>query len=218
MRSMMASKGTSISSTTSSFTPASFMASAWAIVRGKPSKRKPFVQSGCSRRSLTRPMMMSSPTRPPESITCLAARPMAVPAFTAARSMSPVEICGIPKRWQMKVACVPLPAPGAPRSISLIAVLGCLVVMRRHRACLPLADPLESRIARDPWLLAYPEAHRARTRARSCGVSTPGPGGSSLTCTAMRKPCHSTRSCSSDSTCSSGDGGSAGKPRRKPAR
>src|SRR5438105_4050354 len=51
----------------------------------------------------------------------VAARPNGVPALTAARSMSPVEICGMPYFWQMKLACVPLPAPGAPNRISLIA-------------------------------------------------------------------------------------------------
>lgn len=39
--------------------------------------------------------MMSSDTSPPASITFLASVPSGVPAFTAARSMSPVEICGI---------------------------------------------------------------------------------------------------------------------------
>jgi hypothetical protein len=112
--------GTSISSTTSSLTPAAFIASACGMVRGKPSNRKPLAQSGCAMRSLTRPMMMSSLTRPPLSITFLAARPSGVPALTAARSMSPVEICGMPYFWQMKPACVPLPAPGAPNRISLI--------------------------------------------------------------------------------------------------
>jgi hypothetical protein len=34
--------------------------------------------------------------------------------------MSPVEICGILYFWQMKVACVPLPAPGAPNKMSLM--------------------------------------------------------------------------------------------------
>jgi hypothetical protein len=34
--------------------------------------------------------------------------------------MSPVEIWGIPYFWQMKAACVPLPAPGAPNNISLM--------------------------------------------------------------------------------------------------
>ena len=43
-----------------------------------------------------------------------------------------------------------------------------------------------------------------RVERRSSGVSTPGPGRSALTCTAMRSPCHSTRNCSSDSICSSG--------------
>jgi hypothetical protein len=37
---------------------------------------------------------------------------------TAARSMSPVEIWGIPYFWVMNAACVPFPAPGGPRSIS----------------------------------------------------------------------------------------------------
>jgi hypothetical protein len=40
--------------------------------------------------------MISSLTREPESITFFASRPRGVPALTAARSMSPVEICGMP--------------------------------------------------------------------------------------------------------------------------
>jgi len=73
-------------------------------------------------------MMMSSLTRPPESITFLAATPSGVPAFTAARSMSPVEICGMPNFLQMKAAWVPLPAPGAPNRISLIGFLVFVIV------------------------------------------------------------------------------------------
>src|SRR5712691_2387893 len=57
-------------------------------------------------------------------MTFFAAMPSGVPAFTAARNMSPVEICGMRKRSLMKPACVPLPAPGGPRRISLIIVLG----------------------------------------------------------------------------------------------
>src|SRR6218665_2336388 len=72
------------------------------MVRGKPSNKKPWAQSGCAMRSLTRWMMMSSLTKDPESITALACRPSGVPALTAARSMSPVEVCGMPYRWQMK--------------------------------------------------------------------------------------------------------------------
>jgi hypothetical protein len=130
MRSMMAASGTSISSTTSSLTPALFIASACGMVRGKPSKRKPLAQSACTMRSFTRPMMMSSLTSAPASITFFAATPSGVPALTAARSMSPVEICGMPYFWQICVACVPLPAPGAPRRMSLMelfafAVAGC---------------------------------------------------------------------------------------------
>jgi len=34
--------------------------------------------------------------------------------------MSPVEIWGMLYFWQMKAACVPLPAPGAPSKISLM--------------------------------------------------------------------------------------------------
>ena len=40
--------------------------------------------------------MMSSLTSAPESITFFAARPSGVPALTAARSMSPVDTCGMP--------------------------------------------------------------------------------------------------------------------------
>jgi hypothetical protein len=55
-------------------------------------------------------------------MTFLAANPIGEPALTAARSMSPVEICGIANLSQMKVACVPLPAPGAPSNMSLMDV------------------------------------------------------------------------------------------------
>ena len=67
--------------------------------------------------------MMSSETRPPESMTFLAAMPSGVPALTAARSMSPVEICGMPNFSLMKVAWVPLPAPGGPRRIKRMDVV-----------------------------------------------------------------------------------------------
>ena len=59
---------------------------------------------------------------------------------------------------------------------------------------------------------------KARTRIRSSGVSTPGPGAVGVTYTAMRWPCHSARSCSSASMTSVGACGSSGKRRRKPAR
>jgi hypothetical protein len=42
-----------------------------------------------------------------------------VPALSAARSMSPVEIFGTPKRSVSTAACVPLPLAGAPSKTSL---------------------------------------------------------------------------------------------------
>ena len=205
------------------------MASAWGMVRGNPSNRKPLAQSAWAMRSLTRLMIRSSLTSWPASITALACWPRGVPALTAARSMSPVEIWGMPYFWQMKAACVPLPAPGAPNKISFMEVLE-----ESRNSCLPdrptgADSPCviflsRARIARTGLTLAYtqraklspvqspktafccptkphvqlccewrcrasPLAHlywrmrdriqadnRARTRSRSSGVSTPGPG------------------------------------------
>src|SRR5215210_3043731 len=81
---------------------------------------KPFLASGSSIRSATMPITISSETSPPLSITALARCPIGVPAATAARSMSPVESCGIPNRSTMRTAWVPFPAPGGPRRINLI--------------------------------------------------------------------------------------------------
>jgi hypothetical protein len=57
-----------------------------------------------------------------------------------------------------------------------------------------------------------------RTRSRSSGVSTPGPGALAAMCTAMRWPCQRARSCSSDSATSMGAWGSLGNWRKKPTR
>ena len=115
---MITSSGTSISSTWSIFTPASFIASACGIVRGKPSNRKPLRQSSRAMRSLTSAMMISSDTSCPLAMISFAWRPSSEPSFTAARSMSPVEICGMPKCSMMNWAWVPLPAPGAPKRMT----------------------------------------------------------------------------------------------------
>ena len=56
-------------------------------------------------------------------------RPSSVPALIAARSMSPVEICGMPYFLVMKLACVPLPAPGGPNSMNRIARLLVISVL-----------------------------------------------------------------------------------------
>ena len=96
-------------------------ASACATVRGKPSRMKPRRASSSSMRSDTMPTTISSETRSPASITALARMPIGVPAVTAARSMSPVDNCGMPNRWRSRSDCVPLPAPGGPRNTILIA-------------------------------------------------------------------------------------------------
>jgi hypothetical protein len=58
----ISSSSTAISTTASMSTPAATMASAWGMVRGKPSNRKPLAQSGWAMRSLTRLMIRSSET------------------------------------------------------------------------------------------------------------------------------------------------------------
>ena len=95
-------------------------ASAWFSVRGYPSRMKPSAQSAWSIRSETIALTMSSETRLPESITALAFSPTSDWAVTAARSMSPVESCGILCVSIRRCAWVPFPAPGGPNNISLI--------------------------------------------------------------------------------------------------
>jgi hypothetical protein len=65
--------------------------------------------------------MISSLTSRPDSISALLARPSSVPACTASRRMSPVEILGTPRTRANRSACVPLPAPGAPNTTSRTA-------------------------------------------------------------------------------------------------
>src|SRR5450631_1794483 len=72
--------------------------------------------------------MMSSDTSAPESMTFFAAIPSGVPALTAERSISPVEICGMPYASLTKAAWVPLPAPGGPSNMSRI---GCKSRVKR---------------------------------------------------------------------------------------
>ena len=65
-------------------------------------------------------LKMSSDTRPPSSMIFFAATPRSLPALTCARSMSPVEIWGMPYFSLMTLAWVPLPAPGPPNRIKRI--------------------------------------------------------------------------------------------------
>ncbi len=64
---------------------------------------------------------VQSPPRPeparPAIMYDAASTPSGVPAAFASRSMSPVEICGMPHFSQRTLACVPLPAAGGPRRI-----------------------------------------------------------------------------------------------------
>ena len=64
----------------------------YGVVRGKPSKMKPALQSSLDKRSRTMPMVTLSGTNCPASIYFLASNPNGVDSFTAARNMSPVEI------------------------------------------------------------------------------------------------------------------------------
>ena len=90
----------------------------------------------------------------------------------------------MPYFWQMKAACVPLPAPGAPNKISLMVSSDRFLNFCALRAGArgARAGALRPRIARASVQMAArtgggsAAAKRARTRARSSGVSTPGPG------------------------------------------
>src|SRR5262245_27635812 len=86
-------------------------------------------------RALTRPTIRASGTSWPASTNFFARWPRALPARTAACSMSHVEIWGMSDFWQIAAACVPLPAPGAPSRISLIAVSLAIVGVLRRRQC-----------------------------------------------------------------------------------
>src|SRR5215211_2752423 len=101
------------------------------------------------------PTMISSPTRPPASITALAARPSGVFSRTAARNMSPVEMCGTTKWRDRRTHCVPLPAPWRPRMMSRapgitgIALLQESLVVAQHQLAVDLPHQLQRHAHRD---------------------------------------------------------------------
>ena len=94
---MSASSSTRISTAASSvrsfFCISASSASAWASVRGKPSKISPCRPAAPSSCSAISPMTMSSLTRSPRAMMAAALLPSSVPEDLAARSMSPVESC-----------------------------------------------------------------------------------------------------------------------------
>src|SRR5579883_813510 len=80
----------------------------------------PSRQSGSDSRASTISWTMASGTRSPLLRYSWALRPRSVPARTASRNMSPVEMCGSPWRVRKISAWVPFPAPGGPMKISRI--------------------------------------------------------------------------------------------------
>mmetsp|Transcript_95271 Transcript_95271/g.275329 ORF Transcript_95271/g.275329 Transcript_95271/m.275329 type:complete len:216 (-) Transcript_95271:17-664(-) len=102
------------------FARSSSKALACSTVLGKPSKTKPFAQSGFAILSAIMPQTISSETRPPDSMTAFACFPTSVPSATAARSISPVLSCGAPTFSTTFGACVPFPDPGGPKSITIV--------------------------------------------------------------------------------------------------
>jgi hypothetical protein len=81
---------------------------------------KPAAQSGRASRSCTMALVISSVTRPPESMMAWICFPIGVPRALWSRNMSPVEMCGIASSAARSFAWVPLPAPGGPSSTRII--------------------------------------------------------------------------------------------------
>src|SRR3989442_10947043 len=96
-------------------------ASACAIVRGNPSRMKPFFASGSLTRGAVTEITMSSGTSCPASMYAFAFFPRSVPCATLCRKMLPVEMCGTPRYAASFAAWVPLPAPGGPSRTSLMS-------------------------------------------------------------------------------------------------
>ena len=83
-------------------------------------------------------------------------------AATAARSMSPVAMCGMPYSAAIRFACVPLPAPWGPsRRMSSGTLLEEALVGAHHHLRLHLAH----RVERDADRRSAPRCRRARARS-----------------------------------------------------
>ena len=82
----------------------------------------PFAASGRASRSLTMPIISSSPSSSPRSISAFARSPSSVPLCAASRRMSPVEILGMPRACASRTACVPLPDAGGPSITTFRAI------------------------------------------------------------------------------------------------
>ena len=88
-------------------------------------------------------------------MNALASRPSGVPSRTAARNTSPVLILGSPARSRA-LACVPFPAPGGPRSTTIVSPRG----LRGGTAPLPAVQPRSIPVnSRRPATPCRREAH-----------------------------------------------------------
>src|SRR6478735_6297462 len=118
IRTTSSSSGTSMyparSTRRSASARASSSASAWILVRGKPSRMAPSTASVASRRSRKTRTMVASGTSWPRLMNRSASRPRAVRSATAALRRFPDARTGMPRRSARIGAWVPLPAPGAP--------------------------------------------------------------------------------------------------------
>ena len=105
-------------------------ASAWAWVRGNPSKMKPLASRWASILLRIMPITMWSSTSSPWSMSSWAARPNWVSALISARSRSPVLRCTRSYRSIRKALWVPLPAPGGPKRMRFSLLISYLSMMR----------------------------------------------------------------------------------------
>ena len=91
--------------------------SACGMVRGKPSKTKPWPPCRRSQSSI-KPTIILSETSPPCCVVSAVSKPSGVPRSLSRRNIAPGEVTGIPN-WRVIIsACVPLPEPGAPNNTS----------------------------------------------------------------------------------------------------
>src|SRR5258706_5107873 len=113
-------------------------ASACGRVRGKPSSSTPSLASGSARRDSMTRTTSSSGTRSPAAMIGATSLPSGVPLLASLRSISPVETWGRAKRSVMKWAWVPLPPPGGPNRMVIIALLDEALVLPHEQLGLDL--------------------------------------------------------------------------------
>src|SRR4051812_46051220 len=170
-RSTRSSSGTSIYSarlTRSAFrSSAESSAAACGLVRGKPSRIAPRAASGSESRSRKTPAIVSSGTSSPRLMYVSASRPSGLSAATAARRTSPEPRTGRPSRRDRIGACVPFPAPGAPRRTRMVTVPAApsadeAFVVAHHELRLELLHRLDDDADHDEQARS-PEADPAET-------------------------------------------------------